>query len=190
MSKMISIFAFAAGAVVGGAAGWFYAREKYAGIADEEIQSVKMAYAMREQRLAEGATTPATAGKPLEKPDLIGYAKTLQKEGYTDYSSTIEARDSQKTGDIPHVISPEEFGEIEEYTKISLSYFADGVLADDNNEVVDDVEEIVGDALSHFGEYEDDAVFVRNDAKRCDYEILLDARDFEDVRKNLPPQLD
>lgn len=73
----------------------------------------------------------------------------------------------------------------------SLTYFADGVLADECGEIVDDVEEIIGDGLDHFGEYEDDSVFVRSDAKRCDYEILKDLRDFSDFKKkNFPPNND
>ena len=48
-------------------------------------------------------------------------------------------------------------------------------------DIVDDIEETVGiDSLTHFGEYEDDSVFVRNDERKCDYEILLDDRDYED----------
>ena len=79
----------------------------------------------------------------------------------------------------------------EDYTKVSLTYFADGILADECGEIVDDVEEIIGDGLDHFGEYEDDSVFVRSDAKRCDYEILKDLRDFSDFKKkNFPPNND
>lgn len=88
------------------------------------------------------------------------------------------------------VISPDEFGEIEEYTKVSLFYFEDGTLADEYGEVVDDVEEIVGDGLEHFGEYEEDSVFMRNDAKRCDYEILRDLRTFAEFKRTLPPEHD
>lgn len=75
--------------------------------------------------------------------------------------------------------------------ELNLTYFADGVLADECGEIVDDVEEIIGDGLDHFGEYEDDSVFVRSDAKRCDYEILKDLRDFSDFKKkNFPPNND
>ena len=81
-------------------------------------------------------------------------------------------------------------GEIEEYTKVSLFYFEDGTLADEYGEVVDDVEEIVGDGLEHFGEYEEDSVFMRNDAKRCDYEILRDLRTFAEFKRTLPPEHD
>ena len=69
----------------------------------------------------------------------------------------------------------------------SLTYTADGVLLDDMNEIVDDIEEVVGeDSLEHFGEYEDDPVYVRNDAKKCDYEILLDQRNYQEIFETQP----
>ena len=50
------------------------------------------------------------------------------------------------------------------------------------NEIVDDIEKVVGeDSLEHFGEYEDDSVYVRNDSKKCDYEILLDQRNYQEI---------
>lgn len=84
----------------------------------------------------------------------------------------------------PYVISPDQFGELDDYETCSLTYYADGVLTDDTNTVIDNVDEVVGtDSLTHFGEYEDDSVFVRNDRHECDYEILLDNRRFSDIYK-------
>ena len=91
----------------------------------------------------------------------------------------------------PYVIPPEQFGDDEEYEQISLTYYADGVLADENDEVIEDVEDAVGiDSLNHFGEYEDDSVFVRNDARKCDYEILLDQRTYSEVVEDMPHQME
>ena len=84
----------------------------------------------------------------------------------------------------PYVIPPDEFDELDGYEVISLTYYADGVLTDDYNEPVEDVENTVGsDSLTHFGEYEDDSVFVRNDNLKVDYEILADMRKYSDVVK-------
>ena len=75
--------------------------------------------------------------------------------------------------------------------RISLTYYADGVLADENDEVIEDVEDAVGiDSLNRFGEYEDDSVFVRNDARKCDYEILLDQRTYSEVVEDMPHQME
>ena len=67
-----------------------------------------------------------------------------------------------------------------------MNYYADGVLADDMDDEIeaDDIDMLVGrDSLNHFGEYEMDSVFVRNDALKTDYEILLDLRNYSEVKK-------
>ena len=49
-------------------------------------------------------------------------------------------------------------------------------------ESIEDVDDVVGeDSLNHFGEFEEDSVYVRNDERKCDYEILLDHRRYADV---------
>ena len=91
----------------------------------------------------------------------------------------------------PYVISPDEFGEFEDYERISLSYYADQILADEDDEKVEDVDNVVGlESLIHFGEFEDDSVFVRNDRLKCDYEILLDQRTYSDIIRQRPHQME
>lgn len=180
-SKVSGFLGFVTGIAVGGASVWYYTKEKYAQLAQEEIDSVKKAYAQRGQRakVVETPNDPPTDTENdrfQDKEDIAAYARKIQEEGYVDYSSTVvpskSTTEAPAKTDIPYVIAPYEFGELDGYAKISLTYFADDILADEDGEEVDNVEEIVGDALSHFGEYEDDSVYVRNDAKRCDYEIL------------------
>jgi len=60
-------------------------------------------------------------------------------------------------------------------------------LTDEGYEVIEDADEAVGEeSLDHFGEFEDDSVFVRNDLMRCDYEILQDNRTYAEVLKTIP----
>ena len=166
-SKRWVLLAFIAGAGIGSVCTWQLLKRKYEQIAQEEIDSVKAAYAAREN--------VEKAGKSL-------------LEGLQD---GVEEKKGDPFVEKPYVISPEEFGEFEEYEKISLTYYADQVLTDENNEEVDDVEEIVGEeSLTHFGEYEDDSVFVRNDRLKCDYEILLDQRNYSDVTKTMPHRVE
>lgn len=178
MGKMSAAVVFIAGAAIGGLIAWRYAKAQYSYIAEQEIASVKETYARREQALKKEDISDSSADK----------TEPAQEKSYTDYSRTIEPRPAPNTAETPYVISPDEFGEIEEYAKVSLTYFADDILADEYGEVFDNVEEIIGDGLNHFGEYEDDSVFVRSDAKRCDYEILRDLRNFEEFLKTLPPK--
>lgn len=207
MSKLGTTFAFLIGVAVGGAGTWYFLKEVYAQQSEQDISSAKEAFHLREEKLKaeiddlktqlkgeEDVTSdiPQTVlsnGKVQDKGNVVEYARGK----YQQYSpSPIPNRPAPepepKAYDIeaPYVISPDEFGEID-YTQISLTYYADGILADENGEIVDNIEEIVGDALEHFGEYEDDSVFCRSDPKRCDYEILKDLRRYADVRKSFPP---
>jgi hypothetical protein len=131
----------------------------------------------------------------------VEYAAKLRKQGYINYSDTDslsedsnvseEEVDENMINDKPYVISPDEFGEFYDYEKISLTYYADQVLADEDDELVEDIEETVGfESLNAFGEYEDDSVFVRNDRLKCDYEILLDQRKYSDVIKRRPHEVE
>lgn len=200
MSRVLYLATFVAGAAVGSVATWFVVKKKYEKIAQEEINSVKEVFSKREfgskvkemtnagEEFVKGlqAGIMQAAEQAKDKPDLVQYAAMVQKYG----GNIGEEKEAHMKEKYPYVISPEGFGEFDDYEKISLTYYADGVLADDNNEVVDDVEDIVGDALDHFGEYEDDSVFVRCDERKCDYEILLDQRTFSEVSDSNPHQVE
>lgn len=205
MNKFGTVAVFLTGMVLGGATVWYFIKDRYAKLAEEEINSVKETFARKdveknaEQALdryrgdSNGTEVNAVAAKITDKGNIADYARRIQNGEPMRYSTTVvppkqkTAVESEKAGDAPYVIPPEEFDELDGYSPISLTYFADGVLSDEYGVIVDDPEEIVGDGLNHFGEYEDDSVFVRNDAKRCDYEILRDERTYEEFRKTLPP---
>lgn len=200
MKNSLGFVIFVAGAAIGSAATWYYAKKHYEQIAQEEIDSVKERFAIDNTKLVKSYSkddskppfeVKEAADIAREKPSVAEYAKKLSKEGYTNYSnSEKEEFDTKSRADeIPFVIPPEEFGELEDegYDKTSFTYYADGVLADDNDEIVDDIEGTVGsESLEHFGEYEDDSVFVRNHRLRTDYEILLSERDYSDVLQEKP----
>ena len=190
MSKVTNFAMFAMGAAVGSVITWHCVKKKYEQIAQEEIDSVKAVFMKKDPDMEVTVSeTPhqAEPRKVEEKPSISEYAALLKNEGYTNYSG-MGKEEQTSMNDKPYVISPEEFGE---YEKISLTYYGDQVLADENDELVEDVEGAVGfESLTHFGEYEDDSVFVRNDRLKCDYEILLDQRTYSDVVKTRPHQME
>lgn len=189
-SILTNVSLFAAGAAIGSVVTWKLLKTKYEQIAQEEIDSVKERFSTPKSDEA-----PDTdSDEPIEtthelgmsrKPDIREYAAKLQEEGYsTDYASVTTTNSKKEVADVerPYTISPDEYGELDDYELISLTYYADNVLADDLDELVEDVDEVVGLAsLETFGEYEKDSVFVRNDKRKCDYEILRDARKYTDV---------
>lgn len=185
MSKFSNVVIFVVGAAVGSAVTWKLLKTKYEQIAQEEIDSVKEAFSKR--------FTPEDSNGPQESGEsqmtLNEYSEKLKE---MKYANDLAMAEKEKKGIIidmnksePYVISPEEFGELDDYDAISLNYYADGVLTDDWDNVIEDVDDMVGlDSLNHFGEYEDDSVFVRNERDKADYEILLDTRNFADIKKS------
>lgn len=182
---------FLAGAAVGSVVTWKIVKTKYEQIAQEEIDSVKAVFSKNHEETEEdqGEEKPASdISNPIaDKPNIAEYVSTVEKTGYDTFSKQKKEKTKEEEAnymkDGPYVISPEEFGELDNYETISLTYYdGDGFLADDMDELVDDVDSTVGwDSLESFGEYEDDAVHVRNDKRKCDYEILRDLRKYSDV---------
>jgi len=167
------------GFVVGCAVGACAARRYF--LAELERTLAEETAKIREQRAKERRAKATQTLNTSEK----------SKKEIDNYSEIIDEYYSEmvRSPDRPYVISPDEFGEEYEYETISLTYYADGVLADDNDDVIkdDEIEKTVGrDSLDHFGEYEDDSVFVRNESRKCDFEILLDLRTYAEATKYKP----
>lgn len=216
MNKAVTIGAFLTGAAVGSVSTWYILKKKYEKIAKEEIESTKKVFKeLLDKNSKEKSSEPEKdavaiqhekAEMAREKPSMSEYAKLLNKTGYTKYSSpeqteVEEDEEEDDDGDPgptkqyfgneedkPYVISPDEFGEFDDYTQITLFYYTDHVLAESNDdEMVEDVEGSVGfESLNHFGEYDDDSVYVRNDRLKIDYEILRSERAYSDVIKSKP----
>lgn len=186
MSKNNSILGFIIGAAVGATTAWFVAKQEYEKRMNEEIKSLRK---IPEDDILENKVNPDAedGGDSDDSPneaDMMEYAKRVKESGYVSYEAPVPTKDEKNAGEKPYVIRPEDFGELDGYEKITLLMFADGVLADEDENVVDDVDGTVGcESLNTFGKYEEDSVYVRNDAKKFDYEILLDQRRFRDIKR-------
>lgn len=187
-----NVFIFATGAIIGSVVTWKLLKTKYEQLAQEEIDSVKEVFSRGKRSeinpVDDWANDEGDNPVLCKSVDISEYTKILQTKGYTDYSASNKEEKEEPQIDRPYVISQEEFGELDGYRTIGLTYFADGILADDaDDEIVEDVDNVVGfDSLNHFGEYEEEAVHVRNDAMKCDYEILKDRRKYSDVLRDKP----
>ena len=154
-------FIFVSGLVVGSVVTWSVVKNTYEKYADEEIESVKERYYEKEKEFEDRE----------EMNNIISENKYNQK--------SEEVKDLNKR--MPYIITPEEFDD-GEYRDITLNYYKDGVVTDFYDRVVDNYEELIGnDFMNHFGEYEDDSVFVRNDERQIDYEVLLNDDNYKDL---------
>lgn len=187
-NSIVTGFSFLLGMGVGAYVTYVYIKDMYAEIAQEEINSVKEAYAEKAKNLQRDVITEDKKKEKVDeaknKPDISEYAAKLKENGYTNYS---EISQEDNDVEVPYVIAPEDYGENDEYETISLTYYSDGVLTDEDDEVITNPGKLVGeDFVSHFGDYEDDSVFIRNDDRKIDFEILMDYRTYQDVLKAKP----
>lgn len=159
--------------------GWMEEKYKrhYKTVADEEIESVKRAFSKMKKPSPEKKDGGKTVPFPIQVEVTRQYHDMVREERYSD-------REDER----PRVISPEEFGEMGDYETLSLTYFSDGILVDDSNQIIADPDGLIGvGSLERFGEYEEDSVYVRNGKLRCDFEILLDERSYSEAMQFMPP---
>ena len=182
-NKTAYVVSLVVGALIGSAATWIFTKKYYEKISKDEIDSVKKEFSKMRN------TSIETSDHEEKNNDISSLRDTSDKiepYNYTDHSKKeeqdISVKEVQNVND-PYVISPDEYGEYMDYEQVSLTYFRDGVLADEDTlEVIDDIAGTVGeDFADHFGEYEDDSVHIRNDVTRCEYEILADLRSYSDA---------
>ena len=188
--KLSNVLLFTVGVAVGSLATWRYFKSKYEVVEDEIEEKIEEPEGESEEESPE-VLEPKTSYK---KPPLKEYVKMVENNGYAPKTHVEEVEEEIANGEWddkdvyePYIIRPEEYGELHAYETLSLNYYADGVLTDELDNPIEDVESLVpADFADHFGEYEDDVVHVRNDNLECDYEILRDLRKFTDVVGEYP----
>ena len=183
-----NVIMFALGAAVGSLVTWKLVEKKYKKIADEEIASMEEYYHAKLNEDVKDAEFNVVEEEVIDEKEE--HEELVEDLEYTAGLATIE-EDTEGIFEThanireyikPYVIMPEEYGEYGNETK-SLVYYSDFVLANEEGEIIVDPESVVGDALEHFGEYEDDAVHVRDENIECDYEILKHEKAFSEVYK-------
>lgn len=179
MDNKVTLY-FTLGGIVGGFIGWFVTKSYY----KKEISEIREAHAQIDKKNAEEASG-ATNETPVEdkdiKQDLHEYAELLRSQGY---NGKEERKEKIKA---PYTIAPDEFCEDpDNYDTLTFTYYADGVLADEMDQPITNVAEVIGDALNHIGEYEPDAVYVRNERLGLEYEILRDERKYSEIEQEKP----
>lgn len=204
-SKFINALMFTAGATIGSLVTLKIVKTRYDRIVQEEIDSFKESYT---EYMVGGQEQDVYADEneeedPLE-PQQINWdeLEDLDEEEVDDdmqeyarlivqYTNDDEKGGAKNMANEPKVISPYDFGELDGYSQIELTYYADGILEDDEYNIVTDGDELIGpDALDTFGDYEEDAVFVRNDRLRTDFQILKDPRTYDEARSIGPGRVD
>ena len=201
--KLVYGLIFAAGSAIGSAVTWVLAKKKYEEIINLEVESARTVYNDMAKALAERNK------KEKAEMDISSKAEEIKNETYSRLYSVYEPTqvtksyldelkefvesnepffeegevvEESKRKDYPYIITPDEFGELDGYSCLSFTYYTkDKILLDDRDEPIDDPDSIVGiDNLEHpIDTYDDYMLYVRNDQRRCDYEILLEESGYE-----------
>ena len=189
--KFINVLAFAAGAVVGSLVTWKVVKDRYERIVQEEIDSVKEAFADMHSDSQE--QHGENVDEDAEQLAWEALDEVTHEEPQNDYKRLVEHYDKEGGGEDmpkePRVISPLDYDTDDDYKTVELTYYADGILEDEDGSIVEDVDELLGvGALDTFGDYEDDAIYVRNDYLMTDIAVLKDYRTYEEARSITSPR--
>lgn len=192
---MKNLLCFVAGAAVGSVVTWKLIEKKYKDLADEEIESVIETFKNRKPRITKDEvkeTVEKVINKWKDPKETVEDIVTAERYSIKNEEEIDEDDESNYTIDVdnddevvtPYVITPEEFGEYNEYGTKTLTYYADNVLTDeiDNPITSEEMITMIGpDALDHFGEYEEDSVYIRDEMNEMDYEILKSEKKFSEI---------
>ena len=187
---MKGLFIFAAGLAIGAVAGACVIKNKVLADAKEEIEEVREYY-----RSKAGETTDEVVEEVKEVKEVVEEVKEVVQEikndsnkrtyvNYNKLASTYKPQEEPTRFDDPFIIDPSEFGEDPEYDTMTLTYFADGVLVDDVDEVIEEPDIVVGlENLKVFEEFGASSIYVRNDIYKTDYEVIRDDWNYSDLKE-------
>lgn len=198
---------FGLGVAAGSVGTYFAVKKAIEARTDKEIESVVETFKERfdkmesiltdEQREELGIYSPSKEifkdepieinhPKPIEERNEIqnNYEQEMKNLGYSTGVDLSEGTDNHaesitQIGSAPYVITEDEFGEFGNDEE-TLIFYADGVLATEDDDPIDDVKELIGNCLNEFGEY-DERLYVRNQEKEIDYIILRSEKLWVDI---------
>ena len=198
---------FTLGVATGSVGTYFAVKKAIEARTDKEIESVVETFKERfdkmesiltdEQREELGIYSPSKEifkdepteinhSKPTEERNGTqkNYEREMKNLGYSTGADLSEETDHSaeriaQIGSAPYVITEDEFGEFGNDEE-TLIFYADGVLATEDDDPIDDIEEVIGNCLNEFGEY-DERLYVRNQEKEIDYIILRSEKLWSDI---------
>lgn len=184
-----SLISFALGTAFGFSIAYKIAEKKYEKIANEEIESVKLAFQRRDAKfpLDKDAKPEDNQGEYISREQKLAEKARNKPDIKTVYHAMMHRpKDRLAQESNVYVISPDEFGEDENYSQYNFTLFADGTLIDDSDkDIIDYTDELIGeDNLERIGEYEDGALHIKNEDRRCYIEVLQDNRTYSDFLSN------
>lgn len=206
--SVLGTLCFVIGAVVGSVITNEVVKYKYEEKANTEIDIIRDFYEERDQKRREtdGPRVNEDKNRPVDEPETYSRDVVTEYNKYVKLYSTPEpendtirpitsaeaAEKRKEAEDVlprPYVINPDDYGFFSDYETVSLHYYEDGVVANDEDDVFDDylINGTIGfEAIRYLEDNEDEeAVYVRNEELKYDYEVIREPDRFADVRPDL-----
>lgn len=183
-----SVLYFLIGAAAGSLATYFVMKKKKYDSDFEVIETIKRS--PKTERNTDYQKKEVDS-QPTEKTDESDSRNVDSDESKKEYVSYVKmyTNSDVKMGHIvkPHIISEEEFDTTDNKIESLIWYQSSNILCDDLNQIIDDdlIDNLIGDKsiLKSFEENDTDCIYIRDDIKKIDYEILLSLRDYEPDRE-------
>lgn len=200
---LVGGIAFVAGAALGCLATRQYFKTKYEKIADEEIESVKSVFrddldkaneahlqTLNQAQEMNEAFRKAQKQKEEDRKEYRGVLNEVNYSGYSKDSEDEEEEDSEMRDPTkPYIIDEDEFGQFEGYKQVYVTYYADDILVDQDDDIIMDAEDQFGyDCLKLFDDDNVAEIYVRNEMLETEYNIVQDAQNYSDFYNN--PDID
>lgn len=186
-----NILSFLIGATVGSLATYFIMKKKKFGSGFEVIETIKRT--PKTEKTTSYQNKDADS-KPTENDDknktVESDSENLDDESKKEYVNYVKmyTNSDVKNSDIvkPYIISEEEFDTTDNKVESLMWYQSSNILCDDMDQIIDDdlIDNLIGDKsiLKSFEENDSDCIYIRDEVKKIDYEILLSLRDYEPNR--------
>lgn len=189
-----TFLAFGVGLAVGVGGTYFYLKQKYAEKLSEQIQEVRKHYQEKQKRSKPKEEKDEKFTNRFEEAeergkDRIAYESIAKRYQGSDEERPVDpAEQESPPEDEPEeeifTVTEEEIENYDNFENIDLTYYAeDDILCDDQEQVIEDPDAIVGDALTKFGVKSGypDTVYVINKRVRAIFEVLMVEGSYQEI---------
>ena len=187
---MNKLLIFLGGAAVGGLTATIYFKRKIDSLEEEYQKIATDAYNKYVNDFNIEVSYSHDDNQIISDIPNKGYASGIDigndEDKYTEIVKEYNNQEENETEDniMPYIITPEEYGDNDDYDTKVLTAFTDKVVLDEDNCMTDI--EYFGDAINkkiYSKKNKDTSIFVRDENEKVDYEIIKENISFEEYSK-------
>lgn len=187
-TAIAAVLGILGGAGIGAGVTYILFKKRFDADLDEAVNEVKTFYAYRNQinkkptedsEESSNDRAVESDSNPVEQDSIFDFEMDSHATNYSTTSVFPEEPKELKTNDDIYVIDEDTYyGAIADGADpTEYMYYADHILADENSDVIDNIESLVGrEALTYFGNEGVDSVYVHNKRLNMYIEILRSER--------------